>query len=66
MGREIVAVDSVPAGNVFGILGLEGVIIKMGTVSNLPSCPSLSSLRLAVWFGMMVLKTRVIQLFKLQ
>ena len=50
MGREIVAVDSVPAGNVFGILGLEGVIIKMGTISNLPSCPSLSSLRLAVLY----------------
>ena len=50
MGREIVAVDSVPAGNVFGILGLEGVIIKTGTISNSPSCPSLSSLRLAVLY----------------
>ena len=48
MGREIVAVDEVPAGNVFGVLGLEGFIMKMGTVSNEPTCPSLSSLRLAV------------------
>lgn len=48
MGREIVAVDEVPAGNVFGILGLEGFIFKMGTVSDEVTCPSLSSLRLAV------------------
>lgn len=48
MGREVVAVDEVPAGNVFGILGLEGFIMKMGTVSNEAACPSLSLLRLAV------------------
>ena len=48
MGREIVAVDEVPAGNVFGIYGLEGFIMKMGTISDPPSCPSLSSLRLVV------------------
>ena len=49
MGREIVAVDEVPAGNIFGVWGLEGSIIKMGTVSDTPFCPSLSSLRLAVF-----------------
>ena len=49
MGREIVAVDEVPAGNIFGIYGLEGSILKMGTLSDKPDCPSLSSLKLAVW-----------------
>ena len=48
MGREIVAVDEVPAGNIFGIYGLEGSILKMGTLSDKPDCPSLSSLKLAV------------------
>ena len=48
MGREITAVEEVPAGNVFGILGLEGSVMKMGTLSDTPTCPSLSSLRLAV------------------
>ncbi|KAK8796789.1 hypothetical protein WA538_000017 [Blastocystis sp. DL] len=47
MGREIVAVDEVPAGNIFGIYGLEGAIMKMGTLSDHADCPSLSSLRLA-------------------
>lgn len=51
MGREIVAVDEVPAGNVFGILGLEGFVFKMGTVSDEVTCPSLSSLRLAVFMN---------------
>lgn len=32
MGRELVSLDSVPAGNVFGIGGLEGKILKNGTV----------------------------------
>lgn len=49
MGREIVAVDEVPAGNIFGIYGLEGAIMKMGTLSDHADCPSLSSLRLAVF-----------------
>ena len=48
MGREIVAVDEVPAGNIFGIFGLEGSIMKMGTLSDKPDCPSMSSLKLAV------------------
>jgi ribosome assembly protein 1 len=32
MGRELVALDSVPAGNIFGISGLEGKILKNGTM----------------------------------
>lgn len=51
MGREIAAVDEVPAGNVFGILGVAGSVMKMGTLSDTPTCPSLSSLRLAVEMG---------------
>ena len=50
MGREIIAVDEVPAGNIFGVYGLEGSIMKMGTLSNDPDCPCLSSLRLAVGY----------------
>jgi len=34
MGRELVSLDSVPAGNVFGISGLEGKILKNGTISS--------------------------------
>lgn len=48
MGRDIVAVDVVPPGNIFGVLGLEGCIMKSGTLSDTPQCPSLSSLRFAV------------------
>lgn len=48
MGRDIVAVDAVPPGNIFGVLGLEGCIMKSGTLSDTPQCPSLSSLRFAV------------------
>jgi len=32
MGREFVSLESVPAGNVFGIGGLEGKILKNGTI----------------------------------
>jgi len=32
MGRELVSLDVVPAGNVFGIQGLEGKILKNGTI----------------------------------
>lgn len=48
MGRDVVAVDAVPPGNIFGVLGLEGCIMKSGTLSDTPNCPSLSSLRFAV------------------
>ena len=48
MGRDIVAVDAVPPGNIFGVLGLEGCIMKSGTLSDTPQCSSLSSLRFAV------------------
>jgi translation elongation factor EF-G len=38
MGREIEPVDSVPAGNVFGIAGLEKHIMAAATLSSLPQC----------------------------
>ncbi|KAI5840155.1 P-loop containing nucleoside triphosphate hydrolase protein [Morchella snyderi] len=36
MGRDLQPLDSVPAGNVFGIGGLEGHILKSGTLCSLP------------------------------
>jgi ribosome assembly protein 1 len=36
MGRDLQSLDSVPAGNVFGIGGLEGRILKSGTLCSLP------------------------------
>lgn len=35
MGRELVSLDSVPAGNIFGISGLEGKILKNGTMCSM-------------------------------
>lgn len=35
MGRELVSLDSVPAGNVFGVQGLEGKILKNGTLCSI-------------------------------
>ncbi|ORY76105.1 GTPase Ria1 [Protomyces lactucae-debilis] len=32
MGRELIKLDAVPAGNVFGIAGLEGKVLKNGTL----------------------------------
>jgi ribosome assembly protein 1 len=35
MGRDLVPLTSVPAGNIFGLSGLEGKLLKNGTVSSL-------------------------------
>jgi ribosome assembly protein 1 len=44
MGRSLEALNSVPAGNVVGIAGLEGAILKSGTLcSQLEGAPNLSS-----------------------
>lgn len=44
MGRGLEALNSVPAGNIIGIAGLEGAILKSGTIcSQLEGAPSLSS-----------------------
>lgn len=44
MGRSLETLSSVPAGNVVGIAGLEGAILKSGTIcSQLEGAPNLSS-----------------------
>lgn len=42
MGRDLEDLESVPAGNVFAISGLEGAILKSGTLSSSQLCPSLA------------------------
>ncbi|KXT04565.1 hypothetical protein AC578_8627 [Pseudocercospora eumusae] len=44
MGRSLESLNSVPAGNIVGIAGLEGAILKSGTISSqLHGAPNLSS-----------------------
>lgn len=44
MGRSLETLNSVPAGNIVGIAGLEGAILKSGTIcSQLDGAPNLSS-----------------------
>lgn len=45
MGRELMSLNEVPAGNVFGISGIEGHILKSGTISSTKNCHSLGALR---------------------
>ena len=40
MGREVIEVESVPAGNVLGVAGLEGHILKSATISSTLACPA--------------------------
>ncbi|RHZ72134.1 hypothetical protein Glove_245g13 [Diversispora epigaea] len=42
MGRELESLQEVPAGNVFGVGGLEGHILKNGTLSSTKKCKSLA------------------------
>ncbi|KAJ2426795.1 Cytoplasmic GTPase/eEF2-like protein (ribosomal biogenesis) [Coemansia sp. RSA 2524] len=45
MGREFVQLQSVPAGNVFGIRGIAGAILKSGTLaSDAQICPNLAAI----------------------
>ncbi|KAI8322545.1 P-loop containing nucleoside triphosphate hydrolase protein [Martensiomyces pterosporus] len=45
MGREFVSLQQVPAGNVFGIRGLGGAILKSGTLaSDSQTCPNLAAM----------------------
>ena len=44
MGRGVVPVDQVPAGNVVGIAGLEESIIKSATISSTLACPAFESM----------------------
>lgn len=44
MGRELETIDSVPAGNVFGIGALEDHVLKTATISSTLACPAFSEL----------------------
>ncbi|KAJ2336774.1 Cytoplasmic GTPase/eEF2-like protein (ribosomal biogenesis), partial [Coemansia sp. RSA 2681] len=45
MGREFVSLAEVPAGNVFGIRGVSGAILKSGTLaSDAQACPNLAAM----------------------
>ena len=44
MGRELEALDVVPAGNVLGIGGLENYILKSATISSTLACPPFTTL----------------------
>ncbi len=39
MGKELEKIKSVPAGNVFGLGGVEDIILKTATVSTTERCP---------------------------
>lgn len=40
MGREVIPVDKVPAGNIVGIAGMEEFILKSATISSTLACPA--------------------------
>lgn len=44
MGRELESLESVPAGSVVGIGGLEEHILKSGTLSSTLACPAFTEL----------------------
>jgi ribosome assembly protein 1 len=48
MGRELESLQEVPAGNVFGVGGLEGHILKNGTLSSTKRCKSLAGVAMEV------------------
>ncbi|OAJ41599.1 hypothetical protein BDV3_006552 [Batrachochytrium dendrobatidis] len=45
MGRDFEDLDCVPAGNVFGILGLQDHVLKNATVSSTLACPSMAGVK---------------------
>ena len=44
MGRELESLDSVPAGNVLGIGGLDSHVLKSATISSTVTCPPFTAL----------------------
>ncbi|XP_055900516.1 elongation factor-like GTPase 1 [Biomphalaria glabrata] len=44
MGRELEALDEVSVGNVFGIGGLESIVLKSGTLSSTVACPAFTDM----------------------
>jgi len=45
-GNNLKAVSDMGAGNIVGIGGLDEALLKMGTISSLPECPSFAPARL--------------------
>ncbi|KAI9594546.1 P-loop containing nucleoside triphosphate hydrolase protein [Syncephalis fuscata] len=45
MGRDLVMLSEVPAGNVCGIGGLDGVVLKTATLTDQHDCPSFGALK---------------------
>lgn len=43
MGREFVKMDSIPAGNICGVVGLEGAVLKNATICSSEPYPNLAS-----------------------
>lgn len=48
MGRDLEELEEVPAGNIFGVLGLGEHILKTATLSTTPNCPSFGQLHFEV------------------
>ncbi|KAF0990151.1 hypothetical protein HZS_6835 [Henneguya salminicola] len=48
MGKDLINVDHVPAGNIFGMNGLDEIIYKSGTISSTLDCPAFSSITFEV------------------
>lgn len=46
MAQNITGVESIPAGNVLAIGGLENYLFKTGTISSVAECPSLTPINL--------------------
>ena len=46
MGRELEAMESVPAGSILGIGGLENYVLKSATISSTLACPPFMALQL--------------------
>nr|KAJ3423316.1 Cytoplasmic GTPase/eEF2-like protein (ribosomal biogenesis) [Polyrhizophydium stewartii] len=46
MGRDLHDLEKVPAGSVFGIMGLQSQVLKTATVTTSEACPSLAGLKL--------------------
>lgn len=46
MGSTLENVDEIPAGNIFGVGGLDEILIKTGTLTTDPECPNFLGMKL--------------------
>ena len=44
MGKELEALDSMPAGNIVGVGGLSGHVLKSATLASTPACPAFTDM----------------------